>query len=221
MKKQRDNLKKKRLRIFFSGLEKKSKSSEASKSLENLLAQTGMKYIQMKLPIEKITPEFEHFIKGKIESHIINAKIREVEEEDLTILVDLYNKSWITAREPYSRLSLESLRKIYEYPDTKIFIVRYFGIDAGFVILDIEGENKDIGVIAGLGILPRFQGKGLGKVIGIAAWNYFKDKRIKELRCEVYHENVVSYHFIKSLGFEEYETKVYRREDFELVEETS
>jgi ribosomal protein S18 acetylase RimI-like enzyme len=54
--------------------------------------------------------------------------------------------------------------------------------------------------------------------LGMAAWNYFQQKNIKELRCEVYVENKASYNFIKSLGFQEYETKTYRMEDFHLDE---
>ena len=88
--------------------------------------------------------------------------------------------------------------------------------DGGFVILDLEGPNKEYGVIAGLGVIPRYQRRGLGTIIGLAAWEYFKKKGIKELRCEVYKDNKISYDFISSLGFEEYDVKVYKSEDFEL-----
>ena len=87
-------------------------------------------------------------------------------------------------------------------------------IDAS--ILDLEGKDHEFGVIAGLGVLPRFQRKGLGTVIGMAAWNYFKKIGVKELRCEVYKFNTVSYTFITSLGFEEFGVKTYRREDFRI-----
>jgi ribosomal protein S18 acetylase RimI-like enzyme len=52
----------------------------------------------------------------------------------------------------------------------------------------------------------------------MAAWNFFKEIGVKELRCEVYKSNKVSYNFIKSLGFEEYDTKTYKREDFRIDE---
>ncbi|MHA1274891.1 MAG: GNAT family N-acetyltransferase, partial [Promethearchaeota archaeon] len=79
---------------------------------------------------------------------------------------------------------------------------------------------NEYGIIAGLGVLPRFQRKGLGKILGMAAWDLFKKKGVKELRCEVYIENKSSYNFIKSLGFEEYEKKVYKMEDFHLNDES-
>jgi len=50
----------------------------------------------------------------------------------------------------------------------------------------------------------------------MAAWNYFKEKGLKELRCEVYNDNQKSFNFIKGLKFEEFGRIVYRKEDFEL-----
>ena len=122
----------------------------------------------------------------------------------------------MTSNTPFSPISRETIKKIHAYADTIILIARVYGSDAGFVILDLEGPNHEFGVIAGLGVLPRYQRKGLGTVIGKAAWEFFKNKGIKELRCEVYKDNKVSYDFIKSLGFKEYDVKVYKSEDFEL-----
>jgi len=170
----------------------------------------------MRLPVDKITPELETNIKEKVERNILKAKIREAIKDDLESVVYLYNRSWMTSCTPFSPLSIDSLKNLYEYPEIKILIAKVYGSDSGFVILDLEGPNNEFGVIAGLGVLPRFQRKGLGTVIGMAAWNYFKKKGIKELRCEVYKENKVSHNFIKSLGFEEFGTKVYKREDFEI-----
>ena len=86
------------------------------------------------------------------------------------------------------------------------------------MIIDFEGENNEYGVIAGLGVLPRYQRKGLGTILGLAAWSYLKEKGIKELRCEVYKDNKVSYNFIKGLQFEEFGERIYRKEDFDINE---
>ena len=128
----------------------------------------------------------------------------------------MYNRSWMTSSMPFSPLSIDTLKKILEYPETTILIAKVYGIDAGFIILDLEGPNKEFGVIAGLGVIPRFQRKGLGTVLGIAGWKHFKDLGVKELRCEVYHENKASHEFITSLGFEECGEKVYKSEEFQL-----
>ncbi|MHA1318738.1 MAG: GNAT family N-acetyltransferase [Promethearchaeota archaeon] len=199
------NLKKRKIRSYFLSVDKKDQKEEEVESLE---------YIQMKLPVSDITSEFEEKLSKKVKSNILRAKIREANEEDLPGIKYLYDRSWLTSQTPFSAISVSSLKTIWEYPETIILIAKVYGSDAGFAILDCEGENQEIGVIAGMGIIPRFQRKGLGTVIGMAAWNYFKKKGIKELRCEVYKGNTVSYQFIKSIGFKEYGKKTYKSEDF-------
>lgn len=207
------SFKKRKIRSLFLASNKENACKE---DLEDELNREGLEYIQMRLPIEKITPEFENKIKEKVEQNIIKAKIREASKNDLESVVTLHNRAWMTSNEPFSPLSLESLKSLFEYPEIKILVAKVYGIDAGFVILDFEGPSNEYGIIAGLGVLTRFQRKGLGTIIGMAAWNYFKKKGIKELRCEVYKDNKVSYNFIKSLGFEEFDTKIYKCEDFEI-----
>jgi len=211
MTESRLSLKRRRIRSLFLSFEKKI---DTDKDLDNELLATGLEYIQMKLPVVKITPEFEKNITEKVEHNILKAKIREAKIEDLESVVILYNRSWMTSNTPYSPISIESLKIIFMFPQTKILIAKVYGSDAAFVILDFEGSNNEYGIIAGLGVIPRFQRKGLGSVIGAAAWNYFKKKGVKELRCEVFKDNRVSYNFIKSLGFEEFDTKIYTSEDF-------
>lgn len=212
----RMNLKKKRIRSFFLASDTEEKHKE---DLQKDLEEIGLTYIQMKLPVEHITPEFEKELKEKVEHNILHAKIREAKEEDLESIMNIHNRAWMTSCEPFRPITVDSLKKIYEYPETIILLARVYGSDAGFVILDFEGENNVIGVIAGLGVIPRFQRKGLGTVIGMAAWNYFKEKGVEELRCEVYLDNKTSYNFIKSLGFKEFAKKTYKRDDFSLEED--
>jgi len=170
----------------------------------------------MRLPVEKITPEFEAQMKEKIEHNIYQARIREATEKDLNTVVEIYNKSWLTSNTPFRPMEKETLKKILMDPETVFLIARVFGIDSAFVILDFEGKNKEFGVIAGLGVIPKFQRKGLGTVLGLATWDYFKKKGVKELRCEVYKNNDISTNFIEALKFEEFGQKIYRKEDFEL-----
>jgi ribosomal protein S18 acetylase RimI-like enzyme len=206
-------LKKRRLRNYFVSIETGQKSKE---EIDNEIASEGLEYIQMRLPVEKITPEFEVEMKEKVDQNILHAKIRKATEEDFESVVYLHNRSWMTSSTPFNPITVDTIRKIFEYPETTILIAKVYGRDSGFAILDLEGSSREFGVIAGLGVLPRFQRKGLGTVIGMATWNYFKKVGVKELRCEVYKSNLVSYNFIKSLGFEEFGTKTYRPEDFTI-----
>ena len=209
------NLKKKALRTYFLHIEKDSKKGEVSK-LQQEVIDKGMVYLQMRLPINKITEEFEDSLKEKIEHKIFHANIREATEGDLTSIKNIYNRAWLTSNTPFRPIEKDTLKIIFKNPETVFLVAKVYSIDGGFVILDFEGENKEYGVIAGLGVLPRFQGKGLGTILGLAAWNYFKEKGLEELRCEVYKDNQKSYNFIKGLNFEECGKKVYRKEDFEL-----
>lgn len=208
-------LKKRRLRNYFVSIETGKKSE---KEIEDKLASEGLEYIQMRLPVDKITPEFEAEMKEKVDKNILHAKIREASKEDLESVAYLHNRSWMTSSTPFTPITVETIQKIFEYPETTILIAKVYGSDSGFAILDLEGEDQEFGVIAGLGVLPRFQRKGLGTVVGMATWNYFKKIGVKELRCEVYKSNLVSYNFIKSLGFEEFGIKSYKREDFGIDE---
>jgi ribosomal protein S18 acetylase RimI-like enzyme len=174
----------------------------------------------MRLPVERITKEFEDSLIKKIEQNVIQANIRVANESDLNYITELYNKSWLTGNTPFRPIELNTLRTLFQDPDTIILIARVYGRDAGFVIIDLEGDNKEYGIIAGLGVLPRFQRKGLGTVLGMAAWKHIKQNyhNVKELRCEVYKDNQISYQFIKWIGFEEFGKIAYRKEDY-LIEE--
>ena len=213
--KQKLNLKKKALRSYFLHLEKDSGKGKIT-DLQKQILNNGMVYLQMRLPIEKITKEFENTLRVKIEKNIYRANIREAELKDLSIITDIYNKSWLTSSTPFRPIEKETLKQIFNDQNTVFLIANVYSRDGGFIILDFEGENNEYGVIAGLGVLPRFQGKGLGTILGMAAWNYFKEKGLKELRCEVYEDNQKSFNFIEGLNFEEFGRMVYRKEDFEL-----
>ncbi len=211
------DLKKRRIHAFFLSIETKIKRKDKiGKTSEELYAD-GMEYIQFRLPVDKISNEFEENLKKKIDKNIIKANIRKATKDDIINLRDLYNKSWLTSNTPYRQITKTSLLTIFEDLDTIFFISKVYGQDSGFVLLDFEGPNKEFAVIAALGIVPRYQRRGLGTIMGMFAWNYLKEnfKNVKELRCEVYKDNAVSYAFIRELGFEDFGKKIYRREDFD------
>jgi ribosomal protein S18 acetylase RimI-like enzyme len=217
----RFDLKKKRIRAYFLSIETKKKRDEILDKTSEELYQDGMVYIQMKLPVEKITSQFEGSLKEKIENNIVQAKIRKATKEDLDTLKNIYNRSWLTSNTPFRPITKTDLLTILENQDTIFLIGKIYGIDSAFVLLDFEGENKEYAVIAALAVIPRFQRRGVGTILGMATWNYLKQNHpnVKEIRCEVYKDNIVSYAFIKGIGFEEFDRRVYRREDFELEKE--
>ena len=212
------DLKKRRIRVFFLSIEKKKKKKEVVDESVGELYEDGMVYIQMRLPVDKITKEFEDKLKDKIEQNIIKAVIRKAKREDLDSLKNIYNRAWLTSNTPFRPITKTDLLTILEYPDTVFLIAKVYGINAAFVLLDFEGDNKEFAVIAALAVIPRFQRRGLGKILGVYIWNFLKENynNVKEIRAEVYKDNKVSYAFIEGIGFEEYERRVYRKEDFEI-----
>jgi ribosomal protein S18 acetylase RimI-like enzyme len=214
----RFDLKKRRIRTYFLSIETKKKREEVLDKASEELYQDGMIYIQMKLPVEKITSQFEGSLKEKIEHNILQTKVRKATKDDLDTLKNIYNRSWLTSNTPFRPITKTDLLTILEHQDTIFLIGKIYGIDSAFVLLDFEGENNEYAVIAALAVIPRFQRRGVGTILGMAAWNYLKENypNVIEIRCEVYKDNKVSYAFIKGIGFEEYDRKVYRIEDFEL-----
>ncbi|MFW9866524.1 MAG: GNAT family N-acetyltransferase [Candidatus Thorarchaeota archaeon] len=213
MKNEKDG--KGKLRNYFLTLERNPKNLDKLENIEESV-ELGMKYIQMVLPIKNITMEAENNLKQNVESSILRAKIREVTEQDFEVVMNIYNRAWLTSHEPFRALELADVKDLYKIPTLKIFIARVFGIDAGFMILDFEGPENEYGVIVAMGVILKFQRKGLGKIMALAAWDYFKEKKVIELRTEVYKDNIVSYNFMKSLGFEENGFKIYKSEDFDI-----
>jgi len=161
-------------------------------------------YIQMRLPVRKITPEFEAALRAKIENNIIHAEVREATMEDINCLIELHDKAWHSTPMPYRPLNKDSIIKMLQDPNIIFLIAKVQGDDRGFALIYFSGEEKEIGVIAGMGIIPEYQRKGLGTILGLATWDYFKKKGVFELRCKVFKDNEISFNFIKGLGFEEF-----------------
>ena len=106
-------------------------------------------YIQMKLNIEEISPEF---LKELEEYRLSGISIRKCDEEDLSIFVKLYNRSFMRGADPWSPATIEQFREILKNKTTEVLIASKSGEDVGFIIIDIEREDniRDIGFIAGL-----------------------------------------------------------------------
>jgi ribosomal protein S18 acetylase RimI-like enzyme len=169
----------------------------------------GYPYIQMVLSAENFTPEFEEKLHKRIAGQV---KIRKATVEDIPLLTQLYNRSFLTAQDPYSPMKEADMSDIFHYNQTIILIAQIWGTEAGFIIIDFETseDGKKIGYISGLGTLPEWQKRGVGTTLGIASWAYFKKAGVDELRCEVFKRNLGSYKLIVGMGFEESGIKYYK-----------
>jgi ribosomal protein S18 acetylase RimI-like enzyme len=192
-------------------------------------------YFQMELPIPDITPEFEAEVTRRISRQV---KIVQARPEDCERLVYIHNRAFLTATDPYSPISYEDMMHVLTFRDNIVLIATIWGEDAGFIILGFdyyptldpnctgtdvpngahappEREGKlfyNLGYISGLGVDPRWQGRGIGTTLGITSWKYFKAANLKKLKCEVYEGNHASYKLISSLGFKKVDVKTYSLE---------
>jgi ribosomal protein S18 acetylase RimI-like enzyme len=173
------------------------------RKLLNKFIKMPEEYIQMKLPVSKITKKFEETLRNKVEHNVLGAEIREAKKEDVDNILEIYDESWHSTTMPFVPITKKRLLNLLRNSDYTILIARVDDIDRAFAIIYLTGDDKDIGVIGVMAVDPEYQHKGLGTILGIAIWDHFIRKEVKELRCRVYFDNTPSYTFLRRLGFEE------------------
>jgi ribosomal protein S18 acetylase RimI-like enzyme len=163
-------------------------------------------YIQMRLDVVKITPQYEENL---AKYQMAGVSMRKAEDTDVPVLTKIYNRAFMMGTDPYSPITEENMRQIMALPRGVVLVAEGLGEIFGFIILDLEGENNEYAVIVGLGTDPRWRRKGMAKFLGYGGWNYLRNLNVKELRCEVFEKNIPSLRLIQSLEFEEYDRKIY------------
>ena len=158
----------------------------------------------MRLEIESISKILENFLKEKIKKKDASIEIELVNYDGIYDVFTIYKHSFMAYKIPLETIAIEYLKELYNIPEISIYLVKIYGVPAGFMILDFDGYNNEYGFITALGVIPRFQGKGIGLTLDLRAWNHFKERNVKELRCEVYYRNENSIGFLKALNFQEF-----------------
>ena len=162
-------------------------------------------YIHMKLPINKISREFEENLEEKTNNTKKKIKIRNATKSDANNFIRLHKTIWSSTTMPYKPFSKEIVENLIEDPNIIFLIANVNDKDVGFAIIHYAGKHNQIGIITALGIISEFQRKGFGTKLGLEIWKYFKKKGLEELNCRVSKDNTKAYLFIKSLGFEEFD----------------
>jgi ribosomal protein S18 acetylase RimI-like enzyme len=159
------------------------------------------RYLVMKLPWDRI-PKLIKQLDVELANHPNkdNIKFKPYDKTtDDNLFVDLANKIILTSPDPYRPLMLVDGDKFSE----GTFIVYLHGHPIGFLVCTVEEENDErLGVIAGLGMLPRYRQQRLGMLTCLKAAEFFKDKQVDALVCDVFEGNKPSYSLITSMGFE-------------------
>jgi ribosomal protein S18 acetylase RimI-like enzyme len=189
-------------RLFFR---KKTKNEE---KVTNNAQEGKHKFIVMKMSWDQALDVLKQIEKHD-EKNLTheNVKIREFDPNtDTEKFIRCYNRAFITAPDPYRSLTVRDVQHFK--PDSTFVAILYARI-VGFIFLVIEPlikQGKQIGnqgVIAGIGVDPRYRRKRIAFLLATRAAKYFAEHDVLELICEVYHENKISYQFIRSFGFTE------------------
>jgi ribosomal protein S18 acetylase RimI-like enzyme len=183
-------------RLFFH------KSDEKE---DQISKKEGFKFYVLKMTWDQGLDAIKE-VKKKIEVDVFlkKVKIRELNPEtDKHEFARVYNRAFITAPDPYRSLSLSD---VDHFNPKSTFVAVLYGKIIGFVFLTIEPLVKqginlgNQGVIAGLGVDPRYRRKKIAFLLAAKAAQYFAENEVLELVCEVFHENKVSYSFIRNFG---------------------
>jgi ribosomal protein S18 acetylase RimI-like enzyme len=182
------------------------------KKLLNKFIKIPGDYIQLRLPVDKITGDFESKLRAKVANNVLGVEIREATKDDIESILDIYDRSWHSTTMPFVEITKRKIISLLKNSNYSILIGQVNKKDCAFAINYVAGENQEIGVIGILAVVPELQHKGLGTIIGVSCWDYFKDiKSVSELRCRVYFDNKASYIFLRRLGFEEFkEDETYK-----------
>ena len=89
-----------------------------------------------------------------------------------------------------------------------IFIYQHEGEVVGYITTRIDHESK-IGGIPNLAVLPECQGKGVGKALMKAAFDYFEEQEMSVVKIATLDQNPVGLSFYPRSGFREVARQIH------------
>ena len=175
---------------------------------KNELGPQKHKYFLMEVPIEKVPDSIRDFEKRStdITRLAYNAvrvrKYNADDPKDNALFTEIFNLVLLTSPDPYRPITLQESEKYFK---EGTFLAFLYGKCVGYAVVTIENDPDvgKIGVIAGIGVHPKFRRKKVAQKLAIEIGKWFLSRKdLKKLQCEVYEENVVSQQFISSFGFQ-------------------
>ncbi len=161
------------------------------------------KFYRMEMPFSKAL-EIQKIFQKKLSEDKLGSmvKIRNLNHEtDLEEFTELYNEIFLAAPDPSRRLSIEEAKS---FDEESTFLALLGSTFAGFIYLTIDraftDPNARAGAIAGIGVLAKYRGKKIGLRLLSHSIDYFKDKNVEYLVCEVYEHNEPSRKMFEGMG---------------------
>ena len=89
-----------------------------------------------------------------------------------------------------------------------IFLYEDGGNIVGYITTRIDAETR-IGRIPNTAVLPEYQGKGIGKALMVAAFDYFEASGMELAKIETLEQNPVGREFYPRMGFREVARQIH------------
>jgi GNAT superfamily N-acetyltransferase len=138
----------------------------------------------------------------------MNLNIRLARLEDVSAILFIYAQALDNGKV----LSVENAQEIFlkqkQYPDYKVFIAEFEDEIVGTFALLIMENMAHLGtpsaVVEDVGVLPKMQGKGIGKLMMEYALNYAKEKGCYKMSLSSNLRREKAHQFYESLGFKKH-----------------
>ena len=132
--------------------------------------------------------------------------IREGGVKDVERVLFVYREAGLDADGSLSiEAATEIIKKMEKYPNYKIFVAVADGEVVGtfsLLIMDNLGHRgARSGIVEAVGVLPSFQGKGIGKEMMTYAMDRCKDNRCYKMMLSSNEKRTSAHRFYESLGF--------------------
>lgn len=132
-------------------------------------------------------------------------KISKATENDLSDILKIYEDSGLDKISVSLEEAMRIFIKMSKYPDYHIFVARFEGKIVGtFALLIMENlahHGSPSAIVEDVGVLPSFQGQGIGKEMMLFAMDYAKEKGCYKLNLSSNMKREKAHQFYESMGF--------------------
>ncbi len=134
--------------------------------------------------------------------------IREVEEQDLPAIIDLYRQIDAEDRQLSTEEAIQVFKKFKTYPNYKLYVVvregEAIGTFALLIMDNLAHQGMPSGIVEDVVVHEAWRGKGIGKLMMQFAMDHCKKIGCYKLVLSSNIKRVTAHQFYESLGFQKH-----------------